>query len=73
MREPSVTTSRTTCGAALGEGELREGTDLATLAKLVETTYHGAMIGWAIHRESTLADWMRAQVEAVLAPHRGAS
>jgi hypothetical protein len=28
------------------------------------------MIGWAIHRESTLADWMREQAEAVLAPHR---
>ena len=28
------------------------------------------MIGWAIHRENTLADWMREQLEAVLAPHR---
>jgi len=60
-------------GAALAAGELRSDTDVATLAKLVETTYHGAMIGWAIHRESTLADWMREQVEAVLAPHRTAS
>jgi AcrR family transcriptional regulator len=59
--------------AALAAGELRSGTDVATLAKLVETTYHGAMIGWAIHRESTLADWMREQAEAVLAPHRAAS
>jgi AcrR family transcriptional regulator len=58
---------------ALAAGELRSGTDVATLAKLVETAYHGAMIGWAIHRESTLADWMREQVEAVLAPHRAAS
>jgi AcrR family transcriptional regulator len=56
--------------AALDAGELRTGTDVATLATLVETTYHGAMIGWAIHREGTLADWMREQVEAVLAPHR---
>jgi AcrR family transcriptional regulator len=56
--------------AALGAGELHAGTDVATLATLVETTYHGAMIGWAIHREHALADWMRAQVEAVLAPHR---
>jgi AcrR family transcriptional regulator len=56
--------------AAAAEGELRGGTDVAALAKLVETTYHGAMIGWAIHRDATLADWMRAQVEAVLAPHR---
>jgi AcrR family transcriptional regulator len=59
--------------AALAAGELRSGTDVATLATLVETTYHGAMIGWAIHRENTLADWMREQVESVLAPHRAAS
>jgi AcrR family transcriptional regulator len=56
--------------AALAAGELRSDTDVATLAKLVETTYHGAMIGWAIHRENTLASWMREQVEAVLGPHR---
>jgi AcrR family transcriptional regulator len=56
--------------AALGAGELHAATDVATLAALVETTYHGAMIGWAIHRERALPDWMRAQVEAVLAPHR---
>jgi hypothetical protein len=59
--------------AALAAGELRSGTDVAALAKLVETTYHGAMIGWAIHRENTLAHWMREQVEAILAPHRTAS
>ncbi|HLR97107.1 MAG TPA: helix-turn-helix domain-containing protein [Jiangellaceae bacterium] len=55
---------------AVTVGELRGDTDIPTLAKLVETTYHGAMIGWAIHREGTLATWMRAQVEAALAPHR---
>ena len=60
-------------GAALAAGELRPRTDVASLATLVETTYHGAMIGWAIHREGTLADWMREQVEAVLGPHRAAS
>jgi AcrR family transcriptional regulator len=59
--------------AALQAGGLRPGTDVAALAKLVETTYHGAMIGWAIHRETTVADWMREPVEAVLAPHRTAS
>lgn len=56
--------------AAQAAGELRPGTDVAALATLVETTYHGAMIGWAIHREGTLADWMRERVERVLAPHR---
>lgn len=58
--------------AALDAGELRAGTDVTTLATLIETTYHGAMIGWAIHRGRPLADWMREQVEAVLAPHRTA-
>jgi AcrR family transcriptional regulator len=57
-------------GAALDAGELHAGTDVARLATLVETTYHGAMVGWAIHRERALTDWMREQVEAVLAPHR---
>jgi AcrR family transcriptional regulator len=59
--------------AALAAGELRSATDVTKLAKLVETTYHGAMIGWAIHRENTLADWMREQVQAVLTPHRTAT
>ncbi|MGN9910333.1 TetR/AcrR family transcriptional regulator [Phytohabitans sp. LJ34] len=59
--------------AALAAGELRPGTDVAKLAKLVETTYHGSMIGWAIHRENTLANWMREHLEAVLAPHRTTS
>jgi AcrR family transcriptional regulator len=58
--------------AALAAGELRSDTNVATLATSVETTYHGAMIGWAIHRENTLANWMRDQLEAVLAPHRTA-
>jgi AcrR family transcriptional regulator len=56
--------------AALAAGELQPGTDVTALAKLVETTYHGAMIGWAIHREGALADWMREQVDSLLAPHR---
>ncbi|MCP2251484.1 transcriptional regulator, TetR family [Prauserella aidingensis] len=52
--------------AASTAGELRDGTDVGALAKLVETTYHGALIGWALHREGSLAVWMREQLEAVL-------
>lgn len=59
--------------AAVDAGELRPDTEVEPLAVLVETTYHGAMIGWAIHREGSLADWMRQQIEAVLAPHRSAT
>jgi len=55
---------------ALTAGELRPDTDAPALAKLLETTYHGAMIGWAIHREGSLQDWMRDQVSATLTPHR---
>ncbi|HEY8471414.1 MAG TPA: helix-turn-helix domain-containing protein [Natronosporangium sp.] len=56
--------------AAVAAGELRPGTDLGRLAKLIETTYHGGLIGWAIHREGSLAGWLREQLEAVIDPHR---
>jgi AcrR family transcriptional regulator len=59
--------------AAVEADELHPGTDVALLSRLVETAYHGAMIGWAIHREGALADHMREQVEAVLTPHRRTS
>ncbi|NUS73778.1 MAG: TetR/AcrR family transcriptional regulator [Corynebacteriales bacterium] len=57
-------------GAALDVGELRAAVEVASLAKVLETAYYGAMIGWAIHREGTLANWMREQIEAVLTPYR---
>ncbi|XKK39471.1 hypothetical protein HFP72_00145 [Nocardiopsis sp. ARC36] len=56
--------------AAVTEGELRDSTDVIALAKLLETAYHGAMIGWALHREGSLAAWMREQLEAVLKASR---
>ncbi|MFE7506187.1 TetR/AcrR family transcriptional regulator [Promicromonospora sp. NPDC057488] len=56
--------------AAVEAGELRADVDPVTLATTVETTYHGAMISWAIHREGSLADWMRRQVENALRPYR---
>ncbi|MFD1717910.1 TetR/AcrR family transcriptional regulator [Georgenia deserti] len=56
--------------AASVAGELRDGTDVGALAKLVETTYHGAMIGWALHREGSLEEWMREQLEEVLRASR---
>lgn len=59
--------------AASAAGELRAGTDIEALAKFVETTYHGAMIGWALHREGSLAEWMRDQLEAALGASRAPS
>ncbi|MGW8527957.1 MULTISPECIES: TetR/AcrR family transcriptional regulator [Nocardiopsidaceae] len=56
--------------AAVTEGELCDSTDVIALAKLLETAYHGALIGWALHREGSLAAWMREQLEAVLKASR---
>lgn len=55
---------------ALTAGDLRADTDTDALAKLVETTYHGALIGWSIHRDGKLSAWLRDQLESVLAPWR---
>ena len=46
---------------------------MGALPKLVETTYHGAMIGWALHREGSLPVWMRDQLVAVLGANARAS
>jgi AcrR family transcriptional regulator len=43
--------------------------DPATLAETVATIYNGALITWAIHREGRIEDWLRARLEAVLAPY----
>lgn len=56
--------------AASSAGEIHDTTDVPALAKLIETTYHGSMIGWALHREGSLEGWMREQVAAVLKPNR---
>lgn len=54
---------------AIGAGEL-EQVEVARLAETVVTAYNGALITWAVLREGTLEDWLRRQVEAVLAPYR---
>ena len=38
---------------AADAGELRDGIDTAAFATLVETTHHGTMTGWALHREGS--------------------
>lgn len=55
---------------AVGNDELRPGIDIDTLAELVEITYHGAMISWAIHREGRLVDWLRTRFAQLLQPYR---
>ncbi|MER5625050.1 TetR/AcrR family transcriptional regulator [Streptosporangium sp. NPDC002544] len=45
-------------------------TDLAQLARSVQSTYNGALVTWAIHREAPLETWLRRELDAVLAPWR---
>ena len=60
---------QTLLNKAIQRGELRP-VDLAQLARSVQTTYNGALITWAIERETTLAEWMRSELEALLKPWR---
>jgi AcrR family transcriptional regulator len=55
-------------GAAIAAGELRRDTDVRALARLVETVIGGALMSWATYREEAAADWIRRDVDALLAP-----
>lgn len=55
--------------AAIKAGELREGVPAARLARTVETVLSGAMMTWAIYQEGAAAAWVRAELDAVLAPY----
>lgn len=54
---------------AIAAGELRGVTDVQELARLIETTLRGSILCWALYRESTAADWLRADLDAVLRPY----
>ena len=54
---------------AVAAGELASGVDSEALARVVETTLSGSLITWAIYRDGDAAPWLRADVDAVLAPH----
>lgn len=51
-------------------GELAPTIESAVLADLVYTTYNGSLITWAIDGTGTLENWLRARLDAALAPHR---
>jgi AcrR family transcriptional regulator len=55
---------------AAANTELRADTDIDALAELVEITYHGAMISWAIHRDGPLVSSLRARFAQLLQPYR---
>ena len=58
--------------AAVAKGELARDTDVARLARTVETALSGSLITWATYREGTPAAWLADDVEAVVRPHRTA-
>jgi AcrR family transcriptional regulator len=44
--------------------------DTGNLARLIQNTYNGSMLAWAIYRQGPLASWVRADLEALLRPLR---
>jgi len=55
-------------GAALEAGELDRSASPRQLARTIETVLSGSMITWGFYREGNAARWMRADLDAVLAP-----
>jgi AcrR family transcriptional regulator len=55
--------------AAVEAGELVPHTRPARLARTIEAVVSGSLLTWAFYQEGTAARWMRADVDAVLAPY----
>jgi hypothetical protein len=56
-------------GEAIAAGELRGVTEVRPLARLIEATLRGSFLGWTLYREGAAADWLRADLDAVLRPY----
>jgi hypothetical protein len=54
--------------AAIEAGELDRSAKPRQLARTIETVLSGSMITWGFYREGNAARWMRADLDAVLAP-----
>ena len=54
---------------AVAAGELRPGTNVHTLARLIEATLRGSFLSWALYREGSAANWLRADLDATLRPY----
>ncbi|MFJ5549211.1 TetR/AcrR family transcriptional regulator [Streptomyces sp. NPDC093225] len=55
---------------AVAAGELAGATDVTALARTVQAVTAGAGLTWALEREGTLAQRLRQELDAALAPHR---
>ena len=76
FRKPFVTNAKATrkelealIREAVDAGELHPRTNARSLTLSIETVVSGALLTWAVHREGSASSWMRARVDAVLAPH----
>lgn len=54
---------------AIAAGELRGVTHVQPLGRLIEATLRGSFLGWTLYREGTAADWLRADLDAMLRPY----
>jgi AcrR family transcriptional regulator len=55
--------------AASHAGELSPTAKPGQLARTMEAVLSGSLITWAFYREGSAADWIRADLEAVLTPY----
>jgi AcrR family transcriptional regulator len=53
---------------AKSSGELRAEAEPAALARTVETTLSGSLMTWAFYQHGSAANWLLADLDAVLAP-----
>ena len=51
---------------AVKAGELKRGTDVDALARMVELTLTGSLFTWAFYQKGTAAQWIRRDLEMVL-------
>jgi AcrR family transcriptional regulator len=55
--------------AAVDAKELVSSTNSKKLARTIEAVLSGSMMTWAFYREGTAGEWMRSDLDAVLAPY----
>src|SRR5256885_6865137 len=56
---------------AIHSRELRK-CDTAAVARLLQAAAHGSMVSWAVFQEGTAVEWVRRDIELVLAPYGAA-
>jgi AcrR family transcriptional regulator len=54
---------------AIRARELRK-CDTVAVARLLQAAAHGSMVAWAVFQEGTAVEWVRRDIDLVLAPYR---